>query len=182
MQDHDPVGRRELIMSLAVIPGRGRAMSPEEFLRRAGAADGRQLGLDLLRDAVQRQHAVDLEMALIVCFTFGFTMDHLDLLLQMSSADWHRKHEDIVSALAELRSSTAVSVLVRATQWVPEYLEFDETRALARRAIWALGKTPGPEAARALGLFLHSDNEIFRKTARTALEYRTSAGWGAPGD
>lgn len=173
MRDHDPLKQRALIMSLVQIPGRGPATSPEEFLRQAGTTDGRQLGLDLLRDAIQRQHAVDLEMALIVCFTFGFTMDHLDPLLKISSADWHRKHEDIVTALGQLRTAATVDALVKATQWVPEYLEYDEARALAVKAIWALGSTPGPEAGQAPTLLLRSDNEIMRETARTVLERRT---------
>ncbi|MFD5103330.1 hypothetical protein [Streptomyces albidochromogenes] len=33
-----------------------------------------------------------------------------------------------------------------ATRWIPEYLDFDEFRALAVKAIWALGAIPGPEA------------------------------------
>jgi hypothetical protein len=174
MRDRDdPLKRRALIMSLVQIPGRGPAMSPGEFLRQAGITDGRQLGLDLLRDAVKRQDAVDLEMALIVCFTFGFTMDHLDLLLQISSADWHYKHEDIVTALGQLRTAAAVDALVEATQWVPEYLEYDEARALAVKAIWALSGTPGAEAENALTLLLSSENAILRETATTVLRRRT---------
>ena len=34
-----------------------------------------------------------------MCGTFGLTMDHLDLLIQLASADWHHKYEDVVLAL-----------------------------------------------------------------------------------
>ena len=69
--------------------------------------------------------------------------DHLDLLVQLASADWHHKHEDVVSALGQLRSPAAVEALYHAAWWVPDYLDFDESRALAVKAIWALGGTPG---------------------------------------
>ncbi len=83
---------RAAVMSLVVVPGRGRQGSPEEVLRHFGTVDGKALGLSLLRDAVDRQDSLDVEMALIVCATFGFTMDHLDPLVRLVWADWHHKH------------------------------------------------------------------------------------------
>ena len=165
---------RELIKSLVVVPGRGRRASPEEVVHRFGASDGHVLGLDLLRDAVQRQDATDLEMAFIACRAFGvnFTVDHLGLLQQLSVADWHCKHEDVVTALGELRSPKAVHALYQATQWIPKYLEFDENRALAVKAIWALGNTPGDEAQLSLVQLLESDSPILRAEARKQLERR----------
>jgi HEAT repeat protein len=164
-----------VVLSLVTVPGRGQAGSPEEVLRHFGTADGHQLGLDLLRDAVDRQDGLDVELALIVCATFGFTPDHLDLLLGLASADWHCKHEDVVSALGELRTQAAVDALFQATQWVPEYLDYDDSRALATKAIWALGGTPGPEAQRALERLLGSDSEIVRETAAQQLQRRNAA-------
>lgn len=164
----------ELIRSLVLLPRRGRKGSPEEILGHFGVRDGRQLGIELLRDALGRHDGTDVEMAFIVCATFGakFTVDDLDLLKRLSSANWHRKHEDVVTALGKLRTPRAVDALYQATQWVPEYLAFDEHRALAVKAIWALGGTPGNEAERALNQLLDSDSEILRDTARTQLERR----------
>lgn len=70
-----------------------------------------------------------------------------------------------MSALGRLRSPAAVDVLYGAARWIPDYLEFDESRALAVKAIWALGSTPGPEAERALKQLLSADNEIVREEA-----------------
>lgn len=161
-----------MISSLAVVPGRGRQGSLEDVLRHFGATDGRSLGLCLLRDAVERRDGLDVEMALIVCAKFGFTMDHLDLLVQLASADWHHKHEDVVSALGQLRSPTAVEALYHAAWWVPDYLDFDESRALAVKAIWALGSTPGPEAEQALKQLLSAEGEVVREAARAQLARR----------
>jgi hypothetical protein len=160
---------RRVISSLVVVPGRGRQGSPEDVLRHFGTTDGRALGLRLLRDAVDRQDGRDVEMALIVCATFGFTLDHLDLLVQLASADWHQKHEDVVSALGQLRAPAAVDALYHAAWWIPDYLDFDENRALAVKAIRALGGTPGTEAQQALKQLLSAEGEIVREAASAQL-------------
>lgn len=161
--------QRRLILSLTET-----GSSREEFLRLFGAPDGCRLGLVLLRDAVAQRDALGVELALIVCFSFGFTADHLELLVELCSADWHRKHEDVVTALGQLRTPAAVDALYEATQWVPAYLDFDDSRALATKAVWALGGTPGDEAERALERLLGSESEIVREGARRQLARRNS--------
>lgn len=164
--------RHAVILSLVTVPGRGQPSPPETVLRYFGAADGKRLGLDLLLDALDRRDSDDTEMALIVCFVFGLTADHLLPLLELSFADWHRKHEDVVSALQELHSPDTVPALVHATRWIPDYLDFDENRALAKKAIHALGKTPGHEAEQALIELAQSGDELLRETAGRVLQRR----------
>jgi hypothetical protein len=166
---------RAAVMSLVIVPGRGRKGSPEELLRHFGTDDGQALGLSLLRDAVDRQDGLDVEMALVVCAVFGFTTDHLDPLLKLASADWHHKHEDVVSALGRLQSPAAVDALYHAAWWIPGYLDFDENRALAVKAIWALGGTPGAEAEQALRQLLGTESEIVREAASAQLKRRKKA-------
>ncbi len=149
-----------------------RSTTAEDVLRHFGTADGRALGLSLGRDAAERHDELDLEMALIVCHTFGFGMEHLALLVPLCSTDWHHSHENVVSMLGVLRTPAAVDALYQATQWVPAYLDFDESRALATKAIWALGNTPGPEAEQALIRLLGSDSEIVRQGAQAQLTRR----------
>jgi hypothetical protein len=161
-------------MSLVVVPGRLRTGTPEDILRYFGTTDGRALGLSLLRNAFDRHDGQDLEMALIVCATFGFTVDHLDLLVQLVSADWHHKHEDVVSALGRLRSPAAVDALYYAAWHVPDYLDFDEGRALAIKAIRGLGGTPGDEAERALAQLVSAGSEIVRDAAKDQLRRRSA--------
>ncbi|MET9438981.1 HEAT repeat domain-containing protein, partial [Streptomyces sp. NPDC006551] len=62
--------------------------------------------------------------------------------------------------------------LVAATRWVPEYLDFDESRALAVKAIWALGAIPGEEAREALEGLRGDENEIIRENAVKQLARR----------
>jgi hypothetical protein len=133
--------------------------------------DGHALGLSLLHDAVDRRDGVDVEAALMVCGTFGLSLDHLDLLMQLASADWHHTHEDVVRALGQLRAPAAVDALSHAAWWIPDSLDFDENRALAIKAVWALGGTPGAEAEQALKQLL-SEGEIVREAARNQLNRR----------
>ncbi|MEU8679480.1 HEAT repeat domain-containing protein [Streptomyces sp. NPDC048560] len=74
--------------------------------------------------------------------------------------------------LGKLCSPKTVPTLVLATRWVPEYLDWDENRALAVKAIWALGAIPGPEAREALNALRDEENEIIRENAVNQLARR----------
>ena len=144
----------------------GESLSGEAFLREFGASDGVLLGLDLLRDAAERRDETDVAMALIVCFTFGFVSQHLDLLIDLAFADWHKSHEDVASALGDFRSPAAVDALVHLVEWVPSYSDWDEARALAVKAVWALGAIPDARARRALEQFVIADSSPVARAAR----------------
>lgn len=159
-------------MSLAVVPGRRSKGSPADVLSHFGTTNGVGLGLRLLRDAVDRRDGDDVGMALIVCTAFGFTMAHLEWLVELAYADWHHEHEGIVWALGKLRAPAAVDALYHLAVWIPDYVRFDENRALEVNAVWALGKTPGPEADRALKRLLSADEEIVRNAAQAQLVRR----------
>jgi hypothetical protein len=156
---------RQVIYDLVFIPGRGRKGSPEDVLRHFGRTDGHALGLSLLTDAVAREDGDDAEAALTACFVFGMTLSHLPLLVLLASADWHCRHEDVAGALDGLRTPGAVDALYHLTQWVPDYLAWDEDRGLARKAVWGLAKTPGPRAEQALRLLLDDPDETVRAYA-----------------
>jgi hypothetical protein len=164
-----------VIIGLVFIPGRGRQSSRDDVLRYFETTDGHALGLRLLRDAVDNRDEIDVDAALIVCGTFGITADHLDLLVQLASAEWHHKHEDVATALDHLRVPAAVDALYHLAWWIPDYLDWDDTRGLARKAIWALGKTPGPEAEGVLKLLLDEPDQIVRENAAQQLARRNQS-------
>ncbi|MEU6934188.1 HEAT repeat domain-containing protein [Streptomyces sp. NPDC046385] len=164
---------RELIMGLVFVPGKGRARTLDEVLAHYGESDGGALALRLLRQAVERRDAGDVEMALIVKANAGASGDEfLEPLIELAGADWHKRHEDVVSSLAKLRSPETVQALALATRWVPEYLEYDEARALAVKAIWGLGAIPGPEAREVLEGLRDDENEVIRENALKQLARR----------
>lgn len=163
---------REAVRALVIAPGGRARPSSDEFLQRFAASDGRALGLKLLRDAVVRRDAVDVELALVVSFHFGFTVDHLALLVDLCFADWHQRHEDVVMALGKIKSPDSVDALVHMAQWVPGYLEYDEARALATKAVWALGGIDGDASDQALSMLADSPASIVAKEAQAQITRR----------
>ena len=159
---------RKLIMALAT-----QGLLPAEFLKRfRSSTDGHKLCRDLLVEAIESRSADDVEWALIVGYTFGFTYQHLEALLLLASEPWHFKHEDIVTAIGQLKTPKAVAALHAATKWVPNYLDFDESRALAVKAIWALGRITGPEADAALNELINDIDPILADEAATQIKRR----------
>lgn len=162
---------QSLVMALVVVPPANQApLSAGDFLREFGALDGVGLGLDLLRDAMARQDPVDVELALVVCFTFGFREEHLPLLVNLAYVDWHERHEDVATALGEIASPPVVDALVHLATWVPGYLDFDDARALATKAIWALGSIRADAAHEALTVLAESKSSIVAKDAIAQLQ------------
>ena len=157
------------MLALVVVPGR-EAASADAFLKVFGATDGEGLGLELLRDAVARCDPIDVELALVVCFRFGFADAHLELLHSLCFADWHQRHEDVAMALGQIRSPGSVDALARLAAWVPSYLEYDDARALATKAIWALGSIDDHAAREALESLSRAEDGIVAGAARVQLE------------
>lgn len=159
---------RGLVMALAT-----QDLSKADFLSRfRGSTDGQQLCGALLTESIQTKVADDVECALMVGYTFGFTNDHLAPLLELAFAPWHFKHEDVVTALGQLKSPKAVEGLQAATKWIPEYLDFDESRALAVKAIWALGCIEGPDADAALRELMNDPDPILAESAAGQVKRR----------
>lgn len=166
--------QRKLTHDLIITPPSGtRRISTDEFLLRfpSSVLDGK-LASGLLEEAWKSKNSDDLQSALIIGHTFGFAAGQIDILCRFVEENWHFSHESIVSALDELRSPRAVNALFHATQWIPDYLDYDETRALAVKAIFALGKIPGVESKSKLEVLAGSHDEILRKRAKHLLAHR----------
>jgi len=113
--------------------------------------------------------------ALVIGFAFGFAPKHTNVLCRLVEADWHISHEDIVSALDHLRTPDAVGALYQATPWIPDHLSFDDSRALAAKAIRALGRIPGSEAEGKLVTLARSEDRLVREQAGYQLKRRHEA-------
>ncbi|MGX1274962.1 HEAT repeat domain-containing protein [Streptomyces phaeoluteigriseus] len=164
---------RNLVMGLVFVPAEGRTRRLDEVLAHFGESDGGALALRLLRDAMERRDTDDVQMALIVKASAGASGgEFLEPLIELSCADWHTRHKDVVSMLGKFRSPKAVPALGEVARWVPEYLDWDENRALAVKAIWALGAIPGPEAWEVLEGLRDDENEIIRENAVNQLSRR----------
>jgi hypothetical protein len=169
--------QRKLCRDLIIHRGGQGNITREDFLQRfPSAVEDGKLALKWLEEAYRAQSKEDLLCTLVVGFNFDFGPEHLDILRHLVDLDWHYSHEDVVSALDHLRTPDAVDALFRATQWIPKSLEYDDTRALAVKAIWALGKIPGTEAEAKLEMLARSEDAILRQSAVDQLELRHTGG------
>jgi hypothetical protein len=165
--------QRKLCRDLIIFPNGRSTITKEEFLRRFPSAVERgRSALKWLHEAYETHNADDLSYAFIIGGTFGYVPEHKDILCRLIDEDWHYSHEEVVSALQTWPTADTVEALFRATQWIPKALEYDDSRALAVKAIWALGKIPGPEAGTKLEALAGSDDAILRKNAVEQLERR----------
>ena len=170
---------RKTVFKLVNLPGQDNSPEAivrrkEEFVRefRPSVDDRRKLSQELLEEAYAERDPIDVECALTVGFSFGLSAACLDVLMQLADADWHHSHEDVVSALDELQDKKAVDVLYRVALKRHEYLAFDKARALAVKAIWALGKISDASADEKLRLLAQSNEEIVKHGAIKQLERR----------
>jgi hypothetical protein len=172
---------RKMVSQLVTRPGQDNSADAitrrkEEFARqfRPWVSDRMKLTLELLERACAERNATDVEYTLVIGFSFGFSSAHLDALMRLADADWHHRHEDVVSALDKLRDRRAVDILYRSALKRHEYLAFDDARALAVKAIWALGKLSDAAADEKLRLLAQSDEIILREQAMIQLERRAA--------
>lgn len=168
---------RTLCWQLTIMPDTGTSeISEEEFLRRfPSAVQNGKLALNLLNDAVASRSADDLSCALTIGGRFGLGPEHVPLLVSVVNVDWHTSHEAVVELLDPLRALSAIDAFYGATQWIPGYLNYDDARALAVKAIWALGNLNSPAADAKLELLASADDQVLRKNAIEQLERRRGA-------
>jgi hypothetical protein len=169
-------GERELILAFVSGHGSQPPLTEQDFLNRFRKfPNNQEMVCVLLDEALASKDAVQVECALIVGFRFGFSHSNLPVLTKLATAKWHHSHEDVVSALDELNSPDALDILYEMTQWVPEYLEFDEARALATKAIWAIGKIAGEKADAMLTKLARSKEPIISEAASHKVRMRRNA-------
>ena len=128
----------------------------------------------LLTSACTNKNGEDVEHALLLGFIVGFPADSVSVLCDLLAEDWHERHEDIASILQEKRDPASSEALFAATQRRYEYLDYNDSAALAVKCVWALGALGGADIARKLRKVADSDGrEDVRQAARENL-YRVT--------
>jgi hypothetical protein len=166
--------QRDLCLGLVRANGKQRISNAEFAVKYPAALENGRLATALLQDAYEARDGAALQCAMIVGFSFGFDVRHVDVLVRLIEERWHFMHEDVVSALDKLRTPRAADALFRATQWVPEHLEYDDARALAVKAIWGLGNLPGAASEAYLRQLATSPVEVIRTNAEEQLQRRAA--------
>ncbi|MEV0079598.1 hypothetical protein AB0H58_24600 [Nocardia neocaledoniensis] len=165
----------EAILKLVVAPHQPvPRITKGELLKHFHASSGTALGRKLLNDAIAERSADDVELALMVASEFGIGEEYTEALVALGGSDWHYKHEDVASALGDIRSPSSVPTLEHLAQWVPEYLEYDDARGLSSKSIRALGEIPGDEADAALHRLARSKDTEISGLARRILDRRSN--------
>jgi HEAT repeat protein len=159
----------DLIDKLTGVFG-GERMSRSDFLEAMGADDGVVLGLSMMEDAIARRDKDDASSTLSVCNAFGYGIAHLPLFHQLATADWHVSHEDVAWALDQIGSDESVPFLSHLAEWVPQYLRWDDARALSTKAVWGLGKMGSAASRAALFELAQSDDPHVVQAARFQIE------------
>lgn len=162
-----PERDRKLILDLML----GR--TPEDgFLREYGARREEMpaKSLEMLRRALAEKDPQGVEFGKLLMFKFGFSKEFLDILNQLAEAPWHTRHEDVVSALADLKDPSSVEILARTAVASHPYLEFDKAFALGTKSIYALWGIQTPEAVAKLGELARNKNRVLKSTAKDRLK------------
>lgn len=139
------VSEREAELCADLVSGR---ISQEEFCRAYPIEPRKasEAGHAMLVRGLHERDRRGVEAGIVLVLTFGVSEAYLDVLLELVEDPWHRSHEKVVSALAELHSPRIVEPLGR-TGWVwYPYLDDEEPGALASRCIGVLGKMRTREA------------------------------------
>lgn len=166
--------RNEYSLIVDLVIGR---IDEEQFCSQMGVGvlDLPGLGLELLEDACSAEDPVGVEVALHLGHKFGFLSDHLTVLRQLAFVEWHRRHEDIMDALAVMKSTPSVVELIcnmAAHQY--RYREYDDGESLVRKAVRYLVVAEAPESVACLCALAHARSGVLRATAVAALRQMAS--------
>jgi hypothetical protein len=122
--------------------------------------------LELLEVAFKEKNAYDIEYAMLIAFTFNlFTKDFVNILCRLLEEKWHFQHEDITRILQSLKAPEAIEYLYRTALSKFEYLDHNDSSALAVKCIWALGDINTTDSRKKLELLAQVKNEIIRSNA-----------------
>lgn len=126
-------------------------------------------GVKVLTQALLEHNADLVEFGLYIGHRFGFTANHIELLIKLANEYWHTQHENIVDGLGKLRAPASVDTLYNMARARLAYLEYDEAYALGVKSIWALASIDTIEATLRLVDLLSSGNNILEENAKNRL-------------
>jgi hypothetical protein len=158
--------QRELVLELA-----SDRIATAEFLALFPVDPGIDKGYlpRSLEDALLGKNTDDISYLILLGFCFGFPRDSASVLCRLLLEEWHRSHEDIASALQDLKDPGTVDCLYRGAFLRLPYLDFDDAYALAVKCVYALRAVGTDEAKEKLSLLAQSDNEVVARNARMRL-------------
>lgn len=150
-----------------------KLITEEEFTKKFSVDISMNPGYvgELLEIAFNEANSDDVEYALFIGFTFNvFSEDYVGILCKLIEAKWHYQHENIAMIFQKLKSPNSIESLYKTAITEFEYLDYDESYALAVKCIWALGNINTDGSRKKLELLSQSENEIIRDNAIKQLD------------
>jgi hypothetical protein len=123
-----------------------------------------------LQDAYLLKDADEFEYALLLGFSFDFDIESVPILNNLIVEDWHFKHEDIARLLQGFKDSSSIDVLYQTALERYDYLDYDDSYALAVKCIWALGSINTGSSREKLKQLTSSTNQIISDAAEKQLQ------------
>jgi hypothetical protein len=127
------------------------------------------LGRKILEVAATEQVDTEVEHGLLLGFHYGITHSYVGSLLRLANAPWHHSHENIVSALDDLRVPEAADELYKAALADYPYRDYDDSYSLGVKAIWALGNLATEPAIQHLGALRRCGIRTLERNAKQQL-------------
>jgi hypothetical protein len=143
-----------------------KSITKEEFQKQFSMDLNEVFLLQRLERAYEQNNADDLEYVMFVGFAFDLYSEKMaNILSQLLIQDWHHVHEDLASVLQDLKDPQSIDNLYQTALANYEYLDFDDSYALAVKCIWALGDINTEYAREKLKLLAKSNNSIIKENA-----------------
>ncbi len=126
--------------------------------------------LQELEAAASSSDADTVELAVRHAYEEGLRPEFVPALLALLRQTNHTRHEDIVSALQQLKDARSVDTLFEAASIDHEYLSYDESFGLARKCTWALADIGTREAKSRLEALARQANPVIAGYAQKRLD------------
>lgn len=125
----------------------------------------------LLEEAIASQNTDEVEFTLSVLPSLGHFPKHIALFVTLFQQQWHYRHEDMVRDLERFGAKTQI---IEALKWATEvrlkYLEYNDSDALARKAIYAIARMNTTESRNTLNQIAKYSTGVRRDWARAKSE------------
>jgi hypothetical protein len=94
--------------------------------------------IQLFESAITNRNSAEIEKAIIQTSQILNPEEFENYLSKLLTLDWHFSHEDIALTLQQIGSQNSVDALFNASTKKFKYLEYDDSKAFARKCIWAI--------------------------------------------
>lgn len=125
---------------------------------------------DLLQEAYESKDSESVEYSLAIYWSFSYSGECISILNRLLAVDWHYSHEDIALILQKKQDPYSTNVLYKTALTKFQYLEINNSEALARKCIYALGAINTVDSRKYLVDIANSDDEVVSEFAKHQLK------------